>query len=492
METLNGLILLSALLGAQEPQVSSSPVDQARHLALIYTVNNFGNTEPVGCPHKILHDGGLARRMTCIRQLVASAGTPVLIVDAGSTFFPEVEKPQESDREKLFLKGELIAEAMHRMGYQAMAVGSTDLLLGLGELTSLAGRVKFPLLSANLVGPSGAPFKPYTVMEAGGLKVGVIGLLIDTMGKVYLGKVVPGGKVLPAVETARKMVEELKGKVDLVVALSHNRQETNLELAGVPGIDIVIDPSIEFGNHHPRIKDEEWEKPVQRSVILRGDGNGSSLGLVEIDFRRAGAGLGSRERVEELEGNEKEGKITDEERAELKDLRGRNLYFLRRIPLSPHYADDPEAVGLLDAFRVGGDLAKVPARPAPGARSDYLTAAACLDCHPKQHQFWAGTSHQRAIEPILELKEDKKPECISCHATGYGPAFVSPADLKTFGGVQCEACHGTSPEHPADPAAHRFGSVSESICLPCHNEDIVKKDFSYGSALRKVQCPSGK
>jgi 2',3'-cyclic-nucleotide 2'-phosphodiesterase (5'-nucleotidase family) len=492
MEILNGLALLAALFGAQEPQVKSSPVDQIRQIALIYTVNTFGNTEPVGCPHKILHDGGLARRMTCIRELAAAGGRPVLILDGGSTFFPEAEKPQESDREKLFLKGELIAEAMHRMGYQAMAVGSTDLLLGLGELTSLAGRVKFPLLSGNLTGPSGTPFKPYTVVETGGLKVGVVGLLIDTIGKVYLGKVAPGGRVLSSVETARKSIEELKGKVDLIVALSHNRQETNLELAGLAGIDIVIDPSIEYGNHHPRIKDEEWEKPTPRSVILRADGNGSSLGMVEIDFRRAGAGMGSRARVEELEANEKEGKITEEERAELKDLRGRNLYYLRRIPLSPHYADDPEAVALLDTFKNGGDLAGVPARPAPGAKSDYLTAAACLDCHPKQHQFWAATSHQRAMEPIRELGEDRKPECISCHATGYGPAFISPADLKTFGGVQCEACHGTSPEHPADPVAHRFGSISESVCLPCHNEDIVKKDFSYGSALKRVQCPSGK
>ena len=75
---------------------------------------------------------------------------------------------------------------------------------------------------------------------------------------------------------SRKSVEELKGKVDLVVALSHNRQDTNLELAGLEGIDIVIDPSIEYGNHHPRIKDEEWEQALPRSLILRADGNGSS------------------------------------------------------------------------------------------------------------------------------------------------------------------------------------------------------------------------
>jgi hypothetical protein len=381
---------------------------------------------------------------------------------------------------------------MHRMSYQAMAVGSTDLLLGLGELSHLAGRVKFPLLCANLKVQSGMPFKAYTVVDVGGLKVGVIGLLIDTIGRVYLAKVAPGGEVLPSVETARKVVEELKGKTDLIVALSHNRQDRNLELAGIDGIDVVIDPSIEYGNHHPRIRDDEWEKAVGRSLILRADGNGSSLGMLEIDFSAPGAGLGSRARKEELEGKEKEAGLSEEERAELKELRSRNLYLLRRIPLSPHYADDPEAMALLDTFKNGGDVTRVSSRPAPAARADYLTASACLDCHKKQHDFWGTTSHAKAMEPIRALGEDRKPECISCHTTGYGPAFIAPTDTATFAGVQCEACHGTSPDHVKDPVAHRFGSVSESICLPCHNEDIVKKDFSYGSALRRVQCPSGK
>jgi hypothetical protein len=491
MEKLSLLTLFVASLVACK-SAAQPAVPPTRSFTLVYTVNSFGTTEPVGCPHKILHDGGLARRMTCLRQL-AAVGQPLLILDGGAALFPDVDKPGDEEREKLFSNAELIMEAMNRMGYQALAVGTTDLLLGLGELTHLAGRAKFPLLCANLTVPAGFPFKAYTVTEVAGVRVGVIGLLVDTIGRVYLSKVAPGGQVLPAIPAARKAVEELRGKVDLVVVLSHVRQDVNRQLAReVEGVDLVIDPSIEYGNHHPRIKDEDWEEPVGPAAILRADGNGSTLGVVEIEFRKRGAGMGSRTRLQALTAREAAGTLEAAEREELTALKGRNLFTLRRLPLSPHYADDLEAASLLDAHKGGADVTKVAARPAPAGRADYLTAAACKQCHEKQHQFWTTTRHFNALDGIRASGDDRKPECISCHTTGYGPAFLAPAEAGKYSGIQCEGCHGTRPEHVKDPAANRFGAVSESVCLPCHNEDILHKDFSYRSALARVQCPSGK
>jgi hypothetical protein len=485
------ILFLSALLFGQEPAQKPQGGPE-RSFTLVYTVNSFGTTEPVGCPHKVLHDGGLARRMTCLRQL-AAVGRPLLILDGGAALFPDVDKPPDDEKQKLFLNAELITEAMNRMEYKAMAVGTTDLLLGLGELTHLSGRARFPLLCANLALPGGLPFKPSTVVEVAGLKVGVIGLLIDTMGRVYLAKVAPGAELRPAIPAARKEVEELRGKVDLVVALAHIRQDQSRQLAReVEGIDLIIDPSIEYGNHHPRIKDEDWEETVGSTAILRADGNGSSLGVVEIDFQKRTAGMGSRARLAALEAKEAAGTAEEAERSEIRGLRSRNLFLLRRLPLSPHYADDLEAAALLDAHKGGGDVARVAAQPGPAARADYLTASACKSCHEKQHQFWTTTSHFSAFEGIHQSGDDRKPECISCHTTGYGPAFLAPAEAPRFAGIQCEACHGTSPLHLKDPAAHPFARVSESICLPCHNEDVLHKDFSYSAALRKVQCPGSK
>ncbi len=477
---------------AQTPETASAAASgAAKKFTLVYTVNGFGAIEPQGCPHKVLHDGGLARRRTLLRQIEA-AEAPVLLLDGGAALFPEVDKPADDEKEKLFLKAELVVEAMSRMGYKAAAVGTTDLLLGLGELTHLTGRAKFPFLAANMTSPTGNPFKPFIIVEVAGVKVGVIGLIVESMGKAYLAKVAPGIELLPSVETARKIVAELKGKVDLIVALAHVRQDVSQQLATeVEGIDIVIDPSIEFGNHHPRIKDEDWEQSLGRAVRLRANGNGQSIGVVEIEFRKAGAGMGSRRRLEALQADEAQGKTGDAERAEIRDLQGRNLYSIRPFDVSPHFPDDFEMAALVEAFKKGNEVTAVPVQPIHAGRADYLTTAGCKDCHKKQYDNWTNTKHSKALATIRAFRSDHKPECISCHATGYGPAFTAPADLATFGDVQCEACHGTRPQHAKDPKTYHFGAIAESVCLPCHNEDILRKPFSFGQAIIKVRCPEG-
>ena len=489
MGSLFYLVTLATVIGGQEPAPGPA---QARRLTLVYTVNNFGATDPMGCPHKILHDGGLSRRMTCVRQLEAAEG-PILLVDGGSTLFSEAEKAPDADREKLLLKAEYICEAYSRMGYKAMAVGTADLLLGIAELSHIAGRAKFPFLCANLETPAGMPFKASTVVEVAGLRVGIVGLLVDSIGKVYLEKTVPGGKVLPAIDTARKLVGELRGKVDLVVVLSHNPQNLNRRLAkDVEGIDIIVDPSIEYGNSHTRVQETDWEETVGRTLILRSDGNGAAFGVLEIELRKAGSGMGSRIRLNALEEAVKNGSASDDDKAELADLQGRNLCVLRRLPLAPHYSDDLEGSDLAEAFRKEADVAKVPAKPAAAARDSYITSDVCKDCHEKQYTNWMGTKHFKALDGVMASGAGRKVECLHCHTTGYGPAFVDPNEAKTFAGVQCEACHGTKQDHLKDPATNHFGPISESSCLPCHNEDVTKKDFSYFSSLRRIQCPSGK
>ena len=486
-----------ALLVSSATAIAQAPADGARRIAIVYAINNFGNVEPQGCPHKILHDGGIPRRMTLVQQLRA-AERPMLLLDGGSTLFPEVDKPKDDEKEQMFLKAEFILEGMNRMGYQAMAVGSTDFLLGYAELAQLTSSAKFALLAANFSvrtpdGKLQTPFAAHKMFEVGGVKVGVVGLLLENMGKVYLQKVAPGAEISPAGPAAKKAAQELKqAGADLIVALSHSRMEINRQIVkDVPEIDILIDPSIEYGNHHGRIKDEEWQEIVGSTLILRADGNGSTYGVLEVDFRGAGRGMGSRYLHDVLKAKQTEGSITAEEKAEAEALGAQNHFFLRRLALAPHLADDIEGLALQEAFKKGTDLKAVPSTPAGSARKEFLGAQACEGCHKKQHDFWKSTKHYNAMASIHASNSSHLPECIACHTTGYGPAFVKPADAEIFNGIQCEACHGTRPEHVQDPKANRFLQIAESTCLPCHNEDVLHKDFSYGTAVRKAGCPKG-
>jgi len=491
MGTLTYLIPLAVYLGVPVPAEAQGSPAGVKQFTLVYTVNGFGETEPVGCPHKVLHDGGIPRRMACIREIEAAEG-PLLLLDGGASLFPDIDKAPDNDRLNLLLKAEFICEAYNRLGYHALAVGTSELLLGLDELHHVSESAKFPFLSANLRSGNEAPFKPYTVVEVGGVRIGVIGLLIDTIGQVYLKNSVPQGKVESSIEAARKAVRELEGKTDFIVALSHINQNTNRRLAKeVKGIDIVIDPSIEYNNHHPRVKDPEWEELVGSTLILRADGKGASIGVANIEFREARAGMGSRLRLYELETKEKEGTATEADRAEIQQLRGKNLFTLRRLPLSPHYLDDLEGAALLNAYKNGEEVEEVSHYAKPGGRDRYLKAAACKDCHEAQYENWTRTKHFKAFDGIIASGGQRRPECITCHSTGYGQAFLDPAETKEYSGVQCEACHGTQPNHVKDPKNYPFSSISESTCLPCHNRDILKKAFSYYSSVSQVKCPKG-
>jgi hypothetical protein len=107
--------------------------------------------------------------------------------------------------------------------------------------------------------------------------------------------------------------------------------------------------------------------------------------------------------------------------------------------------------------------------------------------------FWAYTPHKDALTALVKRGEEKNPECVACHTTGFGQpggfAAVDDADtLRRFGGVQCESCHGPLSLHPA--RQKKAQPVSEQTCLGCHDE-ANSPDFDYETYLPRARCPSG-
>lgn len=82
--------------------------------------------------------------------------------------------------ESTVLEGAPMVNAMTHMGYAAAAIGNHEFDFGVRVLAERAKTARFPFLAANLVeaatGEAPAWVKPFTVVEAGGMKLGVIGL----------------------------------------------------------------------------------------------------------------------------------------------------------------------------------------------------------------------------------------------------------------------------------------------------------------------------
>jgi hypothetical protein len=392
-------------------------------------------------------------------------------------------------------RAELLVEAYNRMGYGALGVGSFDLAAGIDNLKKLEARARFPFLSANLVDGSTGKlyFKPHVIAEVAGAKIGVIGLTLNTMSRTYLDKVAPNAQLLDPVEAARKSLDAMRGQVDAVIALSHLREETSSELATkLPELEIIIDPYIQYGNHHTWIKEEEWVGYRDSTLFLRGDGQGSRLGVLDIRILEPRAKLFSEDRLAELEELASGGTLTEEQKAEKATFAGKNLFRFLRISLEPHHGTDPDFEQLYQKWLQKVDPSTVPvlADPLPG-KGNFLTVEGCKSCHEPQYDRWLKTRHAEAFATLVQSGDDAQYDCVGCHSVGYGAAFLQMADIGAYANVQCESCHGTSPEHAKEPEKHRFGPVARETCMTCHNKEVLDKDFDFFTQKKLVQCPKG-
>lgn len=172
--------------------------------------------------------GGLARRVAMVER-ARSKGSEVLVVDSGDLFF---EKKEGVDQERARTKAEILAKAYRKMGVVAVNVGDLDLLQGLEFLKKLS-QEGLPLISANLVDAASGKllFPPCQLKQVGSLKVAFVGLLGPEMSpqvqKAVAGKVA----ISDPWEAARKAMEELKGKADLLIVLSDMGTARNQRLA---------------------------------------------------------------------------------------------------------------------------------------------------------------------------------------------------------------------------------------------------------------------
>ncbi|MHB1319383.1 MAG: bifunctional metallophosphatase/5'-nucleotidase [Anaerolineae bacterium] len=178
--------------------------------------------------------GGLARRATLIQKVRNENAGAVLVVDAGNTLLGDV----------LALKseGRVIIDAMNLMGYDALGVGTGELMKGPDVLRDRVAEAQFPVLSSNLIdSATGEPvLEPYVIIVRGGVRFGVIGIT-SANALEGLESLWPGVSVLPPAETLSGYMDELRAQSDLIVVLSQLGLDADRVLVtSVEGIDVLV------------------------------------------------------------------------------------------------------------------------------------------------------------------------------------------------------------------------------------------------------------
>ena len=338
-------------------------------------------------------------------------------------------------------------EAFNRLGYAAVMLGERELADGYEAFTALAKKAKFPFVSANIVfeDTKKCLVQPWVtrVEKHGGvsLRVGIIGL--NRYNTAFIKGTADGRNIIVSSpsEAAKRLVPELRAKVDVLVVLTSMTISQARQLArDVPGLDLVI------GANGAVLS---LDSDVSNGVPIVYTGNqGKYLSEVRVHWDAAA------------------GKV--------QEVRRRHHY------LNRDYPNDPPMHELVlatlrkenDANRAAAGMTAAPESIVVEGEAAYAGTPACMTCHEAAGTVWKASAHSHAFKTLVDQNQDFNPECVGCHVVGLGRrgGFINAKATPNLVDVQCEACHGPGRAH-ADAPAPGYGAAGARSCLGCHTEE---------------------
>ena len=136
-------------------------------------------------------------------------------------------------------------ELLNRMGYDAWTPGNHDLDKGIAALVPALDLLQMPVVNANLLNARGRPlaeqFKTSQIIEKAGLRIGIVGLMTDSLGRVLSNDQMVGITVESANQAAKREVAHLDPLTDVIIFLTHQGVEADQAMArAAPGIDVIV------------------------------------------------------------------------------------------------------------------------------------------------------------------------------------------------------------------------------------------------------------
>ncbi len=246
-------------------------------------------------------DGGMARLSSMIKE-IREADSNLLLFDGGDMLQGEPITYYSNYIDTLSTNA--VSEAMNFVGYDAATMGNHDIEPGHSVYDRFVREVRFPILAANAVRTDdGKPyFKPYTIIERGGARVAVLGLITPAIPQWLPEHLWSGMRFDDVVESAQSWVPRIleDERPDMLIALVHSgldndnadyNENAGRQLAEtVPGIDLIL-----IGHDNRQTK--EWvQRPASGdSVLIINPANRlERVGDIRVRLERQGGKVVSR------------------------------------------------------------------------------------------------------------------------------------------------------------------------------------------------------
>jgi hypothetical protein len=375
--------------------------------------------------------GGLYKKATYLDQYRKEQGG-LVIVDSGDMLNEDEEIP-ESIQQSARLKAELIAKIYKTIGIDAASIGELDLVLGIPYLKEIEKKQSFPFVCANLVDANGKLiFNRYIIKKVNNKNVGIFGLIGDTSEMTTKVSEITkdAASVTDSLEAAEAIVKELTGKVDYIIALTHQGKSRDGVIARrVKAIDLVV------GGHDKQQKTRELEAgPV---IVYAGE-KGQYQGLLEVA------------------------------------MDGTKAAQNRLVPYDETIANDPKIKAMIGEYndKVAEIYGGAGTTKAP-VENVVLRLSACEPCHGDKVAKWKTTDHAIAYQTLVKKSKQFEPKCLACHTTRFEQpeGFSMKQQQPELVNIQCESCHGFAKEHLSDMKPIPTRKPAISVCLKCHTPD---------------------
>ena len=233
--------------------------------------------------------GGFAHLATLIKRIKASRPHSLLL-DGGDTL--------QGSATALWTQGRDMIGASKLLGVDIMT-GHWEFTYGMDRVRAIIDGELDPIefLAQNVVltedaafddkpaydPESGQVFKPYTLRELNGVRVGIIGQAFPYTSLANPRYMVEDWSFGIRDNQCQSMVDALRDQgAELVVVLSHNGMDVDLKMAQrVSGIDVILGGHTHDGVPVPEIVNS----PSGRTLVVNSGSNGKFLSVMDLDVR---------------------------------------------------------------------------------------------------------------------------------------------------------------------------------------------------------------
>ena len=215
--------------------------------------------------NKETNNNGMARLYTYIQQVRAENPNTVLI-DAGDDIQGTImtddlynKTPDEAHP---------VVTAMNYMGYDAMTVGNHEFNWGIPAMQKILSQAEFPVLAANVTDAKGelVTGAGWTIVEKGGVKVAVIGVVTPDVPIWDGGKEGIDDAVYEAANVAvGKAIDAIGDQADVIVVSAHMGMYAEFdEEGGSDSAQKILDDNpeidvLQVAHNHVTVKDQQGD-----------------------------------------------------------------------------------------------------------------------------------------------------------------------------------------------------------------------------------------